>query len=110
MKELIQLTITFPVSETQIMILEKGSEAYKQMIDYAEINEGVTSEKPYLNEIDHSVISVALQHYIDDYESDINSPVREGDKEVIEQLKECVDRAKQALSKLVLAKVEGGEG
>ena len=54
MKNLIQLTITFPESETQIMILEKGSEAYKQMIDYAEINEGVTSEKPQFNIIDHT--------------------------------------------------------
>ena len=44
MNHLIELTITFPESETQIMILEKGSEAYNQMIDYAEINEGVTSE------------------------------------------------------------------
>lgn len=50
MKNLIELTIKFPESETQTMILEKGSEAYKQMIDWAEINEGVTSEKPYLNE------------------------------------------------------------
>jgi len=54
MKNLIQLTITFPESETQTMILEKGSEAYKQMIDYAQINEGVTSEKPHINIIDHS--------------------------------------------------------
>jgi len=35
MSKLIELTITFPESKTQIMILEKGSEAYKQMIDYA---------------------------------------------------------------------------
>ena len=100
MKNLIELTITFPESETQTMILEKGSEAYKQMIDYAEINEGTTSEKPHLNEIDHSIISVALQHYIDDHESDINSPVREGDEEIIEYMKECINRAKQALEKL----------
>ena len=64
MKHLIQLTITFPESETQTMILEKGSEAYKQMIDYAEINEGVTSEKPHVNiaEIDHS-----KNHYLCDF-------------------------------------------
>ncbi len=100
MRNLIELTITFPESETQIMILEKGSEAYKQMLDYAEINEGSTSEKPYLNEIDHSIICVALQHYIDENESDINSPVREGDEEIIEYMKECINRAKQALDKL----------
>jgi hypothetical protein len=54
MKNLIQLTITYPESETETMILEKGSEAYKQMIDFAEINEGVTSEKPHVNIIDHT--------------------------------------------------------
>jgi len=100
MKNLIQITITFPESETQTMILEKGSDVYKQMIDWAETNEGVTSEKPYLNEIDHSIICVALQHYIDENESDINSPVREGDEEIIEYMKECIKRAKQALEKL----------
>ena len=52
MNKLIELTITFPESETQTMILEKGSEAYKQMIDYAEINEGVTSEKPHVMKLD----------------------------------------------------------
>ena len=62
MKHLVQLTITFPESETQNMILEKGSEAYKQMIDYAEINEGVTSEKPHVNIIDHS-----KNHYLCDF-------------------------------------------
>lgn len=62
MKNLIQLTITFPESETQNMILEKGSEAYKQMLDYAEINEGVTSEKPHVNIIDHT-----KNHYLCDF-------------------------------------------
>jgi hypothetical protein len=62
MKELVELTITFPESETQNMILEKNSEAYKQMIDYAEINEGTTSEKPHVNIIDHS-----KNHYLCDF-------------------------------------------
>ena len=62
MKNLIELTITFPESETQIMILEKGSEAYNQMLDYAEINEGVTSEKPHVNIIDHT-----KNHYLCDF-------------------------------------------
>ena len=70
MKNLIELTITFPESETQTMILEKGSEAYKQMIDYAEINEGVTSEKPYLNEIDHSIINSKVNSLISNYATD----------------------------------------
>ena len=100
MKNLIQLTIKFPESETQTMILEKESEAYKQMLDYAEINEGEISEKPYLNDIDHSIICVALQHYIDENESDIESPVREGDEEILEFMKVCITRAKQALEKL----------
>ena len=62
MKNLIELTITFPESETQNMILEKGSEAYKQMLDYAEINEGTTSEKPHVNIIDHT-----KNHYLCDF-------------------------------------------
>ena len=62
MKNLIQLTITYPESETETMILEKGSEAHKQMIDYAEINEGVTSEKPHVNIIDHT-----KNHYLCDF-------------------------------------------
>jgi len=62
MKNLIELTITFPESETQTMILEKGSEAYKQMIDYAEINEGTISEKPHVNIIDHT-----KNHYLCDF-------------------------------------------
>lgn len=62
MKNLIQLTITFPESETQNMILEKGSEAYNQMLAYAEINEGVVSEKPHVNIIDHS-----KNHYLCDF-------------------------------------------
>ena len=62
MNHLIELTITFPESETQIMILEKGSEAYNQMIDYAEINEGTTSEKPHVNIIDHT-----KNHYLCDF-------------------------------------------
>ena len=62
MKNLIKLTITFPESETQTMILEKESEAYKQMIDYAEINGSVTSEKPHVNIIDHT-----KNHYLCDF-------------------------------------------
>ena len=62
MNKLIELTITFPESETQTMILEKGSEAYKQMIDYSEINEGVTSETPHVNIIDHT-----KNHYLCDF-------------------------------------------
>ena len=62
MKNLRELTITFPESETQVMILEKGSDAYKQMLDYAEINEGETSEKPHVNIIDHS-----KNHYLCDF-------------------------------------------
>ena len=60
MKNLIKLTITFPESETQTMILEKGSEAYNQMLAYAEINEGVTSEKPYLNSMNVEITKDAF--------------------------------------------------
>ena len=98
--DLIKLTIKFPEGDNQIMVLEKDSEAYKHMLIYAETNEGETSEEPYLNETDHSIICVALQHYIDEHESDIESPVREGNEEIVEFMKVCITRAKQALEKL----------
>ena len=50
MKNLIQLTIKFPESETQTMIMEKESEAYKQMLAYAEQNDYPIAEENYHDE------------------------------------------------------------